>query len=144
MCEPTTLMALSIASTVAGAAATNASARNQAAAINEQARIQQSQINAQASQEQFERAREGNRERGAIRVAAGEAGVAGGSVRNQLMDSLFQEGMDSSVVESNRENSIAASQAENRSRVASLKTASALETGLEIGAIYTDYRINNP
>lgn len=133
MCEPTTLLALSIASSVAGAAATNSAARTQGDAINDAAQVQQGQINSKASQDQFERARQGNRERGSIRVAAGEAGVAGGSVRNQLMDSLFQEGMDTSVVESNRNNSIDASRAENQSRIASLKTVSPLELGLDIG-----------
>lgn len=133
MCEPTTLLALSIASTVASAAATNSAARNQGKAINSAAHVQQAQINAKSSQEQFERSREGNRERGSIRVSAGESGVAGGSVRNQLMDSLFQEGMDASVVESNRKGSIEASHAETRSRIASLKTVSPLEVGLSIG-----------
>lgn len=142
MCEPTTLLMLSIASTVAGAAATNSAARAQGKAINEAAKHQQAQMNAQASQESFERGRAGQRERAAIQVAAAESGLGGALPQNLLMDSLFQEGYAQSVTESNRVNNVAASHAENKSRIAGLKTVSPLETGLTIGGQYSQYRIN--
>lgn len=115
MCEPVSIAmtALSIGSTLMKSKAANATAdaQNQAAqaqytdnmaALQEQ----QQQINQSATDQQSVRAIEAMKERGRLNATSGEMGVTGNSVDKALQESLFNEGTDISMIESNRKNGV--------------------------------------
>jgi len=79
--------------------------------------------------EQLERMRQGQRERATLRVAAGEAGVTGLSVERDVINSMFQEGYDISILEGNRIN-----RAEESERVTSKVHANAQSRINEAGS----------
>lgn len=142
MCDPASAMlAISVASSVAGGIGSNKQARAQIEANNAAATAQQDQLNAQAALDTQERSRQGARERATMRVSAGESGVAGASPLGMLMDSLFQEGYDNSITEYNRSNAVEASSRENYARNvdAAGRAQSALETGLQIAGATASY-----
>lgn len=119
---------------VMGHQAANAQADAQIAGVEAQAAIQQDQIDGSAITDKFERARQAQRERSAMKVATAESGLGGNLAYLQLADSLFQEGYDTSVTELNRRNSINASNTEmqNRINAANSERPSLFSTGLQI------------
>lgn len=67
---------------------------------------QQDEINQQAAQEKQQRALLAMRERAALRVSAGEAGLAGGVVDGAIKDTYMNESADMGTLEANRANKI--------------------------------------
>lgn len=142
MCDAVTAaLVISTVSAITGAQGAAAAAKSQINAQNEAAEVQQNQINAQVSLDKFERAKAARAERATMRAAAGESGVAGTSVNDLLIDSLMQQGRDMSIMEYNRENKIASSQAEQKARnvEAANSVPSNLETGLAIAGAANTY-----
>lgn len=62
------------------------------------------QENQKTALEEFERQRQGLRERSKILVAAGEAGLSGATPMRELQNSLMQAGYDVGVMETSQEN----------------------------------------
>lgn len=82
------------------AKAANANYQNQLIALNERAREE-----GQAAQiEQFERARQGLRERARILTALGEAGITGRSPLREIANSRFQQSYDIGILGEGAEN----------------------------------------
>jgi hypothetical protein len=113
MCEPTTLMAASLAISAASAGASyvgqQRSARVQQQSINDNVRAQDEALQAQAverdqqaSQQMSQRAREAMIERGRLVAAFGSTGVAGGSQVGAINESNFSEVTDLVTMEANR------------------------------------------
>jgi hypothetical protein len=63
----------------------------------------QFQENTRVIQEQFERKRQGVRERSKLNALIGESGVSGGSSVRQLVTSFIQEDIDLGVIDTNKE-----------------------------------------
>jgi glucose/arabinose dehydrogenase len=113
MCEPTTLMAVSLAISAASAGAAHVgqarSAKVQQQSINDNLRAQDEATQAQAverdqaaSQQMSERARQAMIERGRLVAAFGSTGVAGGSQVGAINESNFSEVTDLVAMEANR------------------------------------------
>lgn len=136
MCEPTTIIAASMAvaqgvSQYSTAQATGKAARSAYATRNKQ-------IDQSVAENNMERARAARRERARILAMAGESGVGGASVNAQLMDSRFQEGYDRTL---NRTQGLWNKQAarhttQNQLAKIPSTAAIALNTGLKIGNAY--------
>lgn len=157
MCHPAVGIALAAISTAASIGGTVLSAQAQNAAAEEemknatasanaqqaQLQEQESQINDQAALEKLERQRQAMRERAAIRVNQGEAGVAGATANRELQDTYFQNTYDINIMEQNRKNAVSANRAQakaveiegvGRWKNASARRTSSLATGLQIGS----------
>ena len=67
---------------------------------------QQDEINQQSAQDTNQRALQAMRERAALRVSAGEAGVQGASVDGAFKDTYMAQGADMATIETNRTNKI--------------------------------------
>jgi hypothetical protein len=122
----------------AGVAAAEAAAAADRDLLGKQA----SQINASASMDKLERQRQGMREQAKIRTAAGEAGALGNSTLRMLNNSMLQEGHDTGIVESNRQNAMDQNQArggavnaelQSRTNEAMSHYTNPLMAGLQIG-----------
>ena len=114
MCEPTTIVALTMmavsaygakvkgdqANDMAVATAENAHA---AASFNyDQLSAERDEVDEKAAQDKFQRQLQTQREHGTISVAAGEAGVGGTSVMKVMSNAVMQGSYDTSVIEANR------------------------------------------
>lgn len=148
MCEPATIamIAITAASTAVTYSQQQNSAKAQVQAIqndyaNQQVQLQEQQFqtNAQSQQAMSERARQAQAERSRLRVAAGEAGLAGGVYDSLLRDSYVQEGSDLSILESNRSARMQQSkvdgqslQSHAKSNLNQVKRPSAVAAGLQI------------
>lgn len=142
MCEPVsiTMAALSVASTVMGQVGTRKAAKAQFASNAAQREAQNDQITDQASVKAGERVKQQRAEEARLRVAGGEAGVAGNSFEALLMDSVLQADMDLGIIGKDAANMDAASEARFLSANASVKNPGALENGLQIaGAAASGY-----
>lgn len=142
MCEPVsiTMAAISIASTVMGQVGTRKAAKAQFASNAAQREAQNDQITDQASVKAGERVKQQRAEEARLRVAGGEAGVAGNSFEALLMDSVLQADMDIGIIGKDAANMDAASEARFLSANASVKNPGALENGLAIaGAAASGY-----
>ena len=115
MCDAVSIAmgALSVAKTLSDYQSANdyADAQSQAAMSQYEQNMaalkeQQSQINQEAADKQSARALEAMKERGRLTATAGEMGVTGNSVDKALQETLFNEGTDISMIESNRKNAV--------------------------------------
>lgn len=115
MCDPVSIAmgALSVAKTLSDYQAANdaADAQSEASRVQYEQNMaalkeQQAQINQDAADKQSIRALEAMKERGRLTATAGEMGVTGNSVDKALQESLFNEGTDISMIESNRKNAV--------------------------------------
>lgn len=142
MCEPVslTMAALSVAKTGFGIAGNRAQAEAQFASNKNQREAQNDQITDQASVKAGERVKQQRAEEARLRVAGGEAGIAGNSFEALLMDSVLQADMDLGIIGKDAANADAASEARFLSANASVKNPSLLENGLQIaGAAASGY-----
>jgi len=139
MCEVTTL--LTIASTALGYIGQQQQAKAQQNAINQQYATQQEQINQKAAQDMSQTAREAMLERGRLRVAQAESGLAGVSQDRHQNALDFKLGTDLSTLEYNRQNSISQSQAEQAAASSRVDHPSLFGTGLQIASAgYSGYK----
>lgn len=168
MCEPTTIMALSIASSAAGVVAQqqaadaqadanqrqyDATMRARAANLNQTnlAAVQEREASMQKLEENNMKAREAT---SAARVSSGEAGVSGLSVNALLADLGNKQNRYNSSVSANYDRSMGAIenqrqnvQANAESTINSLKTPAApdyLGAALRIGNAVYDYKNPRP
>lgn len=136
MCEPVslTMAALSVAQAGFGIAGQRSAAKAQFASNAAQREAQNDQITDQASVRAGERVKQQRAEEARLRVAGGEAGIAGNSFEAMLMDSVFQADMDLGIIGKDAANADAASEARFLSANASVKNPSLLENGLTIAS----------
>jgi hypothetical protein len=129
--------------------ATQQAATDNYTAQMEQNKVRQEEINKQSANDSSERARQAQIERGKMRVITGESGALGVSADRIINDSLFNEGMDISTIESNRESAIKQTNADANSlraqnqsviNTAASKAPTLLGTGLQIGGAYGTYK----
>ena len=102
---------------VVGALTAKQMQKQQQKATEAMAAVQQQQINDQAAQKTNDRMQEARRLRAQARASAAEAGVAGNSVDSLLDDIYGQAGRDVALIETNRKNGIAASEADAAGRI---------------------------
>jgi hypothetical protein len=168
MCEPTTMLALTIASSAAGlyqqqqtmkahAASNQAQYDNQMTAFrynqanNQLSRVQEAE---NLAQQKLNNNSAATRALSSARVAAGESGVSGLSVDALLADLAGRAGVDNTTAETNylrRDRAIQADQMNNWAGTASAinkletpKTPDYLGAALKIGGAVQDYRAANP
>jgi len=141
MCEPITaaltttqmiMGGLSAASAAAGALAAAQSGQAQADAIAEQADTKADQLSDQAGVQIGERVKQGRAERARLRVAAGEAGVAGGSFEATLLQSSFDQSEDTATIKKDTELKQDANVASRNAALSQTRQPGALVTGLQI------------
>ena len=166
MCEPTTLLALSVASTVAGVYGQQQQAKAQNAYNNQQAKntmeayranlaqtnLMQSQEHAAATQKINENNRAAEAAKAKALVSAGESGISGLSVDTLLADLSGDQARYNESVNQNYQNASMAidnqrtnAQVNAASQINSLKTPQSpdyLGAALRIGQATYDY--NNP
>lgn len=99
MCDPVTMAGIAIAGSAVQAYSgyQQANAANRAA--EQQAQVQADEYAASRDQQIAERVKQARRERGRLRVAAGEAGVGGASVEAQLANSFGQQNQDIAIIQ---------------------------------------------
>lgn len=146
---PTIAMAaLSMAQTLAQinqsndvAAAERDAADKAAAADYEQLTLRQQQESEKTSLETVDRMRQGLRERAAMRVSAGEAGIAGITPIREQAVSMLSQAWDTGIIAENRNNQLESINAqrdevratqEGRYNVANAKTVNPFMAGLQI------------
>ena len=125
MCDPifiggtTALLSGITSSLTIGEQNANARAQGEAAnraALTDYERIQAraGEISAASAQDKLKRNLQTARERAKLKVAQGEAGIAGNSSLRELNNSLFESSFDKSVIEANRKSELAQLQASAR------------------------------
>lgn len=142
MCEPVsmTMAALSVGSTALGIQGQRRMAKAQFAVNAEQRRRQNQQIADAASVRAGNRVQQMRAERARLRVAAGEANVAGNSFLAQLNDATFQASQDVALIGKDAENQDLASETRFLGANARVRNPSALESGLALAnAAYSGY-----
>ncbi len=123
---------ISAAATAAGAIGAARQGQANVDAIGAQRQVQAGQIGDAAGQKIGERVKQARAERSRLRVAAGEAGVAGQSFEALLADSAFQENEDIALINKDTANSQDASQARTNAATAQQQTPGLLSSGLQI------------
>lgn len=110
MCEPTTLMATTMALTAASAGyglyTQRVTARRQQRFAARAAEEQADQINDQASARANQRARAARAERARIRALSAETGLTGTTIDTVLRNVDTQAGLDIAAIDENRENAM--------------------------------------
>jgi hypothetical protein len=168
MCEPTTMLALSIASSAAGLYSQQQAMQAQAASNKAQYDNQMTAFRYNQANNQLSRVQEAEnlaqqrvtnnsaavRAMSTARVSAGESGVSGLSVDALLADLAGRAGVDNTTAETNylrRDRAIQADQMNNWAGTASAinrletpKTPDYLGAALKIGGSIQDYRASNP
>ena len=119
-------------------------AANKAAAADYVAQTtEQDQVNQQAAQEKLQRTQAAMAERARLRVASGEAGIGGLSPAKDIGETYMNQGMDASVLETNRANRIRQIENEKdstyatnqgRNNVAAAGMTQGWSAGLQIGS----------
>ena len=134
MCDPVTatITALSVASSAVGVAGQRSAAKAQFQANAAAREAQNEEIAAAASTRAGERVKQARAERASLRVAAGEAGIAGSSFEALLADSVLQEDMDLGLIGQDASFQDRASETRFLSANAAVRNPSALESGLMI------------
>jgi len=132
---------ISAAAGVAGKIGAAKAGQAQADALGAQRQKQSDQIATAAGAKAGERTKAAQAERARLRVAAGEAGVAGQSFEAQLMDSAFQESHDVATISKDTELQQEASQARTDTALVSTMQPSPIASGLQIlgGAVGAAY-----
>ena len=154
MCEPTAILAGTMAVTSAASSAMGINAKNeQAEAMAENAneayladqdafRVREDQIEDQAAQKMTERQLQTQREQAKLRVSFAEGNVLGNTPMRQLHTSLLQSGMDVGQIKENRDDSLAQnrrdldasySRLESRRNSAEAQMTGPLGAALQIG-----------
>lgn len=135
MCEVTT--ALAAVSTISGLYGADRNAAAQSRALTRQRHAQREEIAANTSARQGERVKQARAERSRLRVAAGEAGVAGQSFESQLFDSYLQEDLDLATLEQDGRFADRASEARFQSGLSTVNSPTFVDAGLQIaGSVY--------
>lgn len=159
MCEPTTIGMLAMAALSAAASMTQASmqqkqqndvadAEREAASMaarsdRDQLAVRQQQVSEKTSMEVVDRMRQGMRERAAMRLSAGEAGIAGISPIREQASSMLNQAWDTGILAENNQNALMAINAQRedvdatekgRYNVANAKSVDPFMGGLMIGA----------
>lgn len=137
MCEPTTiaiaLATVAAASEVASVVSEHRAAKAQNKAISEQYTAQVEEVRDAESADINERLRAARKERGRVKVAAGEAGLQfGGSVAGLLQDSVMQSALYDERVRSNAGNRIDSATAEANSMYSRVQDPTLLGAGLRV------------
>lgn len=143
MCEPTLLMAATVASAAASTYSQYQSAKAQTNAINKAQDAASTQAAAQAGAELTARARAARVERASARAAASDSGVnlGGGSFLAALQTSAMDQSYDEGVILYNNKNQVAAINTDAASALARVTRPTLLGAGLTIGtAGYTGYK----
>lgn len=140
MCDP---VSLAIAAGVAAVGQTAYSvsaqakmAKAQNRAIAQQLEVSNEEARRTATSEIFDASRAARREQGAMRAAAGEAGLAltSGSVEGLLYDSAMQADLNFSRSIANQESRHNANIAEGESMYSQVQNVNTLGAGLQIGS----------
>lgn len=142
MCEPVTItmVALSVLSAASAQKSQADTAKRQRAALGVQRAQQAKEIQAQADTQAGERVKAARTERARLQVAAGEAGVGGVSVGDQMFNTVINQSQDVATIGRDATNGDLASYARYNSGMAGAQGPSALETGLAIAdAGYSSY-----
>jgi len=107
--------------------------------------MQQEQISETASTQEFERIRQGIRERAKARVAAAEAGVGGITPETVQNNLLFQQGYDVSLLEQDKQNKLdqVSVQYDKVQAEAEGRINETLGAGINTGFAYTNRNIEN-
>lgn len=125
------------------AEATTDSANKAAASDYVQQTEQQDQVNQQAAQEKLQRTQAAMADRARLRVSAGESGVGGLSPAKDIAETYMNQGMDASILETNRANKIRQIQLEKgatyannqgRDNIAAAGKSAGWSAGLQIGS----------
>jgi len=144
MCEPTTLLAISIATSVASAGAgiyaQNQAGKAQADALQTQAQAQADEQTAVAELEMGTRVKQARAERARMRVAAGESGISGASFEAQLSNSMFQQNQDNAITALDTRFANRANEARLGSGLAQIQLPTIASAGLQLaGAGFSGY-----
>lgn len=153
MCEPTTMLVLSVAQSALGYIQQSQSAKAQTRALTEEndrqmeaTQLQYDQNNKQALDKMSARGREAAIEAARLRVIAGESGIAGGSNDRVLNESAFNYGSDIASIESNRKATNAqlyeeakSGRARTVSKINAIDRPSLIGTGLQIAGAGVQY-----
>jgi len=139
MCEPTTIfLAISAASAAASYVGGQKQMEQQSDSLMKSQAVQQGQIEDRAAMNSFSQGIESRKQQARIKTAAGDAGLTGGSIAAQLLESMFNEGQNEAVADQNLANSIESSTAQRDATLSGLSAPSLLNTGLQIGEAYAD------
>tara|TARA_R110002072_G_scaffold151470_2_gene300787 strand:- start:1383 stop:1838 length:456 start_codon:yes stop_codon:yes gene_type:complete len=123
---------MQVASTVAGIAGRNSAANAQLEGLADQRRTQAQEIQDQAEVRMGDRVRQYRRERARMRVAAGEAGVAGASFEASLAASLGNQNQDLAILNKEAQQKDRASQTQYSSAVARVQKPNLIQSALQI------------
>ncbi len=115
-----------------GIGAQQKSAATQMGALTNQREAQNEEIAGKAGREMGERVKQGRAERARLKVAAGEAGIAGNSFAANMMDVAFQQADDVSAIGKDADYAQRASEARYQSLLAGINSPGALENTLQI------------
>lgn len=130
MCGPLAVPAITAAVGVAGQYMSGSA---QEAAATKQARVQSQEASAQSTQALGERMRAARAERARMTVAAGEAGVGGGSFRDALATQSLATGRDVATHKLQARNTGRSINASLASNIAAAGKPTLLSAGLQIG-----------
>ena len=134
MCDPVTMAAVMGTTKALQIYGQRQATKAQFGALANQRRAQNEEIAGKAGREQGERIKQGRAERSRLRVAGGEAGIAGNSFAASLMDVAFQQNEDVSAIGQDARFAQRASEAQFKSGLASVKNPGFLENTLSIAA----------
>jgi hypothetical protein len=133
MCIPAAMLAMSVGSTAMKIRQANKEAQamgdaaNRANALNQKAlATAQNETADKASLEAMERQRQGMRERGRIQAATSASGIGGNLSQMALANSMFQEGYDTGIINSDAESEI--DSIHSQRQAANLNTSSRVES----------------
>jgi len=132
MCDPITQAATQLAIQGANIAGTRSAAKSQFLANATLREQQNEEIAAQANARAGERVKQSRAERARLRVAGGEAGIAGNSFEALLLDSVFQEDQDIATIGLDARFQDRASETRFLSANSRVNNPGVLENGLQI------------
>lgn len=114
------MVAIPIAMALLSTAVAVKSSNDQKHALEASARMQQQQVDQAAQAQTIDRMQAARQARASARAAAAESGISGNSSDAVLNDIMMQEGRDVTRIELNRENGIAQTEQEVRSRTSEI------------------------
>lgn len=120
MCGPLVIpIAMAVTAAISAGMAIKSS-NDQKHALEAQAKLQQQQTDQAAQAQTMDRMQAARQARASARAAAAESGISGNSSDAVLNDIMMQSGRDVSRIELNRENGVAATSQEVRSRTSEI------------------------
>ena len=132
MCDPVTMMVASGAAKGLQIWGNRQSTKGQFGALATQREAQNEEIAGKAGRSMGERVKQSRAERSRMKVAAGEAGVAGNSYSAAMMDVAFQSADDISAIGVDARHAQRASEARYQSGLASINNPGFFENALQI------------